>query len=97
MTLSISQHSLLLLPTQLRLNGKFTYRGYDVSTGAKVQFIVEIEKQPHATALTVRTATTQDSITLPAAPLPVLVAQAQAFISDSINGLLDSAAGRIAA
>ncbi len=97
MSLQLSQHSLLLLPAQLRLNGNFTYHAYDNASGIKVPFTLQVEQQPIGARLTITAGHCTDTLTLHGKPDAAMAARAQAFLLDSLNGTLDSASGRVAA
>lgn len=87
----LTQHSLALLPTQLRLNGTFSHSAVDSTTRVKVPFRLETEQQPTAIRVTVRMLGFTGTLTICRSQRDA-VDLVHAFIVDLANGQPQEAA-----
>lgn len=96
MRLQLTQHGVLLLATQLRLDGTFTHRlvRRDIALPCAALETVQlsVSQEPKAVNLALRHRSSMHSISIPRTSLREVMQTAQQWIEDALNGELEAAA-----
>lgn len=96
MRLQLSQHSVLLLPTQLRLDGTFQHRlirrDMALPCAGLETAQLTISQEPKAVSLTLRHGSQRHSCSIPRTDLRTVVTTAHQWIEDALNGQMEAAA-----
>lgn len=96
MRLQLTQHGVLLLATQLRLDGTFTHRlirrDIALPCAALETAQLTVSQEPKSIQLTLRHRSALHSISIPRTSLREVFQTAEQWIDDALNGQLEAAA-----
>jgi len=96
MRLQLSQQGVLLLPTQLRLDGTFQHRlirkDIALPCAALETAQLTVSQEPKSIQLTLRHRSALHSISIPRTSLREVLQTAEQWIDDALNGQLEAAA-----
>lgn len=96
MRLQLTQHGVLLLATQLRLDGTFVHQLVRTGTALPCRTLetvqLSVSQEPKAVNLTLRHRSSMHSISIPRTSLREVMQTAQQWIEDALNGELEAAA-----
>lgn len=96
MNLHLTQHSVLLLATQLRLDGTFQHRllrrDIALPCAALETAQLTVSQEPKAIQLTLRHRASLHSCSIPRTSLREVMQTAHRWIEDALNGRLEAAA-----
>ncbi|SFQ70397.1 hypothetical protein SAMN05216578_102276 [Halopseudomonas formosensis] len=96
MRLQLTQHGVLLLATQLRLDGTFVHQLVRTGTALPCRTLetvqLSVAQEPKAVNLTLRHRSSMHSISIPRTSLREVMQTAQQWIEGALNGELEAAA-----